>query len=80
MGNQQVQNKFAPHPSEGDGSWASRFESPPQDYQPSQGGQQASGGLSGLIGDDSPQRSQLQGLIEGNSGSSQRNELQGLIA
>ena len=80
MGNQQVQNKFAPHPSEGDGSWASRFESPPQDNQPSQGGQQASGGLSGLIGDDSPQRSQLQGLIEGNSGSSQRNELQGLIA
>jgi hypothetical protein len=80
MGNQQVQNKFAPHPSEGDGSWASRFENPPQDYQSSQGGQQASGGLSGLIGDDSPQRSQLQGLIEGNSGSSQRNELQGLIA
>ena len=80
MGNQEVQNKFAPHPSEGDGGWASRFENPPQEYQPPQGGQQASGGLSGLIGDDSPQRGQLQGLIENNSGSNQRNEVQGLIA
>jgi hypothetical protein len=80
MGNQQVQDKFAPHPSEGDGSWASRFENPPQAYQSSQAGQPPSGGLSGLIGDDSPQSSQLQGLVGEDSGNSQRNTLQGLIA
>ena len=80
MGNQQVQDKFAPNPSEGDGSWASRFENPPQAYQPSQAGQPPSGGLSGLIGDDSPQSSQLQGLVGEDSGNSQKNTLQGLIA
>jgi hypothetical protein len=80
MGNQQVQDKFAPHPSEGDGSWASRFENPPQEYQPSQAGQPPSGGLSGLIGDDSPQSSQLQGLVGDDSGNRQQNTLQGLIA
>mgnify|MGYP003643543574 CR=1 FL=1 len=80
MGNQQVQDKFAPHPSEGDGSWASRFENPPQAYQPSQTGQPPSGGLSGLIGDDSPQSNQLQGLVGDDSGNRQQNTLQGLIA
>lgn len=77
MGNQQVQDKFAPH---SDGGWSSRFENPPQDYQPSQGGQQVSSGLSGLIADDTPQSPQLQGLIADSSDGGQSNQLQGLIA
>lgn len=77
MGNQQVQDKFAPSSEEG---WANRFENPQQSYQPSQVGQQPSGGLSGLIADDSVQRSPLQGLIGNDSGESQQSPLQGLIA
>ena len=80
MNNQQVQSKFAPHPSEGDGGWTSRFENPQPGYQPSQGSQQVSGGLSGLIADDSPQQSPLQGLIANDSASEPRSQLQGLIA
>ena len=76
MGNQQVQDKFAPSSEEG---WANRFENPQQGYQPYQTGQQPSGGLSGLIADDSSQRPPVQGLIGNESSGTQQAPLQGLI-